>query len=306
MNGYFADYTKRTGVPIADDFHSDTSNFWAGMQAGHAPWSIINFAGGADAVKSQRLGQLAPLDTNVIPVDKLNPGAHSKYFLKSFAWATILVWNKKKWPSSGPQPKTVSDFFNTAKFPGKRCLYKSPNAGGVLEAAEVAAGVPSGKIYPIQTNKAFKELDKIKSSTVWYSSGDDAVRYLSNGNCDLGITWNGRVYQAITKNHAPLSVSWSFAVYDPEYWAIPKNAPNPRAAQAALAMLVYDRDAAKKFATSSGYAMDLKKPLALPSTVSSLLAVSPNTKNAIVEDDQWYGTHTDQLTKEFDSWLVGG
>ena len=43
----------------------------------------------------------------------------------------------------GKEPKTIKDFFNTKKFPGKRAIYKSALTN--LEIALAADGVKMGK-----------------------------------------------------------------------------------------------------------------------------------------------------------------
>ena len=54
----------------------------------------------------------------------------------NIVWSTIFAYDKSAMPNG---PKTIADFFDTSKFPGKRGLRKSPKA--TLEMALAADGV---------------------------------------------------------------------------------------------------------------------------------------------------------------------
>jgi len=303
LSTWGAAFTARTGIKVRSDFHGDSSALFAGIQAHSAPWDVAMFDGGpaAQAVKN---GDLLPLDTKVIPTNLLNSGSTSKYVFSPIINAVLLTWNLDKFPAGGPQPDTIAKFFDTKKFPGKRCLFKSPQGGGVLEAGSAAAGIPANKTYPLNTTAAFRELDRIKNDTVWFTSADQAQRSLANGNCAMGILWANRIYSDIHANGAHLGYSWNFAVGDRVNYAVPKTSPNPKAAQAFLAMMIYDRAGETQFAKQVGIAPDYKKPLDLPSDLKALIASKSNLKNAIMTDDAWYGKNLTSLTNKFDAWLV--
>ena len=69
-------------------------------------------------------------------------------------------------------------------FPGKRGLKKEPNVN--LEWALLADGVPPEKVYevlgtPQGLERAFKKLDTIKGSIVWWQAGAQAPQLLADG-----------------------------------------------------------------------------------------------------------------------------
>ena len=71
-------------------------------------------------------------------------------------------------------PKTIADFFDVKKFPGKRGMHTWANA--VIEMALVADGVDPKDVYKVMDtqegiDRAFKKIDAIKDHVVFWSSG---------------------------------------------------------------------------------------------------------------------------------------
>lgn len=98
-----------------------------------------------------------------------------------------LTWSKKAFPNGSPQSWT--DFFDTAKFPGPRSL---PDTGDrewwVPLAALMADGVPRDKLFPMDLDRAYKNLDTIKKTfAAWRKSGDDAMQILRGGDAVMSM-----------------------------------------------------------------------------------------------------------------------
>ena len=64
------------------------------------------------------------------------------------------------WRRTRRRRRTGADFWNVKDFPGKRSLPNFP--AYMLPAALMADGVTADKLYPIDLDRAFKRLDKIK------------------------------------------------------------------------------------------------------------------------------------------------
>ena len=81
-------------------------------------------------------------------------------------------------------------------IPGRRGLRKYPV--DTFENAVLADGVAPDKVYPIDQDRAFKSLDKIrKDVAVWWSGGAQTSQLLKTGELDICVTWNGRAQAAI-------------------------------------------------------------------------------------------------------------
>lgn len=119
-----------------------------------------------------------------------------------------------------------ADFFNPKDFPGPRGL---PNYGSpmvVLMPALLADGVPKDKLFPIDFDRAFRVLDRIKPQVVaWWKSGDQSQQLFRSQEINAGQLWSGRALDLVSEG-LPLNVIWDNAPTDEAYWVVLKGAPN--------------------------------------------------------------------------------
>ena len=296
-------FEDNSGMRVQEDFtNSDTAKFFAAMEAGQGPWDLVELANPADWERAEKKGYLAKLDPSVVPLDQLEPGNHDDYGFRFERFGIVLAWNTDKWPEDGKHPTDMVDLFNTKDFPGKRCMFNYPQYGATLEAALLADGVPKDELYPLDVDRALRKLDTIKDDIVWWSSGDQAQRLFETGECDIGVIWSARVYDA-AKNGKPLAATWKNALYTDTVYAIPKTAPNPKAAQAYLATWLLDKQGQQAFVKQIPYPTPIKG-MTYPPEVSKWMPVGKNLEVAIQEDDTgYYPAHIDELTETFTQWL---
>ena len=143
-------------------------------------------------------------------------------------------------------PKTIKDFFNTKKFPGKRAIYKGALTN--LEIALAADGIKPGKggakIYKaLNTDKGVQRaMDKIKKlctdpqgGCVFWSAGAQPPELLMSGEVVMATGWNGRFFNAAVGEGAPIVQVWDAQGLDYEYFVLVKGSPNEADAKKALA-----------------------------------------------------------------------
>ncbi len=134
-------------------------------------------------------------------------------------------------------PKTIKDFFNTKKFPGKRAIYKSALTN--LEIALAADGVKMGKggelIYKRleQDGGVERAMNKIKKlctdpngGCVFWSAGAQPPELLVSGEVVMATGWNGRFFNAEIGEGAPIKQVWDGQGLDYEYFALVKGGPD--------------------------------------------------------------------------------
>jgi putative spermidine/putrescine transport system substrate-binding protein len=145
-------------------------------------------------------------------------------------------------------PKTIKDFFNTKKFPGKRGIYTGALTN--LEIALAADGVKPGKgganIYEaLETEKGVERaMNKIKKlctdpqgGCTFWSSGTQPAEFLVSGEVVMSTGWNGRLFAAEMEEGAPIKQVWDAQGLDYEYFVLVKGGPNEAEAKKALAMM---------------------------------------------------------------------
>jgi putative spermidine/putrescine transport system substrate-binding protein len=291
------DFTALTGLPAQAEFTDGTSTkFRAAAESGNVPWNLIEFGTGGEYYQAVDAGLLAELDTAVVPVDKLAAASVDKHGIKVEDNGSVLVWNTKA--LGGKKPTSSADLFNVKDFPGKRCLYKYPVSAGTLEVALLADGVPADKMYPLDVNRALAKLGTIKNDTVWWESGSTVVQLLNNGECSMGMVWTGRVYDAITQQHLPLDFTWNGGLTTAAYFAVPKDAPNPKVGQAAIAMWLLDRQGQIDFVNRTTYTTAIKDLSAADylESVRPYIVSPENTANTVSEDARFYADNLDPVS----------
>ncbi len=61
----------------------------------------------------------------------LEHDGYSEYGINTMRYGIVLTYNTTKF-SGDAAPKSMADLYDTQRFPGKRCLFKYPQFGGVL------------------------------------------------------------------------------------------------------------------------------------------------------------------------------
>lgn len=274
----------------------------------------------SDAIRLCDEGALMEIDPAALPAapdgtpaaDDFIPGALQDCAVANIFWGTVIAFDSTKF--TGDKPATAADFFDTAKFPGKRGLPKSPKR--TLYLALIADGVAHDQVYevlstPEGVDRAFKKLDSIKNDVVWWEAGAQPVQLLADGEVTMATGYNGRFFDAMVAEGKPFEIIWDGQYMDMDMFAIPKGSPNPEAAMEYL-----------KFATDTQRLADQAKWIAYgPSRKSSAALVGmyqdgktemaphmptnpDHMKTAVMDDPEFWADHSAELSERFNSWLA--
>jgi putative spermidine/putrescine transport system substrate-binding protein len=296
-------FTEATGIKVVASAPVDDAKLKAMVTSGNVEWDITEIDDG-DFLRASKNGLLEKLDLTKLPLGDLPKAAVTEFGVWDGPYSTILTWNTDVFPLSGKHPTTLMDLWNQADFPGPRCLWKS--ALDNLELGALHAGVARDKVYPIDQDAAYKELDKLKKDVgVWWTTGAQSIQAIVDKDCVMGTVWNGRPYQLIVKNKAPLGVAWEDAILRTSWWAIPKGAKH---FDNAMKLIAWMQDAGRQaeHAKVSGYAGGNAGTAALlPQDVQQFLATSPaHLATTVVADDSWWGVNGPAAEKRFTGWVI--
>ncbi|WP_312841749.1 extracellular solute-binding protein [Sinorhizobium psoraleae] len=131
-----------------------------------------------------------------------------------------------------PRPTTWADFWNADKFPGVRSLVSGAyGSEGPWEEALLADGVAADALYPMDIDRVFASLDKIKPHIrKWWSSGSEIYQIMHDKNADIMQSYDGRA-QSLIDQGAPIEISRNQAKLTWDYFTIPKGSSNVSSAQ---------------------------------------------------------------------------
>ncbi|MEO0909275.1 MAG: extracellular solute-binding protein, partial [Pseudomonadota bacterium] len=229
----------------------------------------------------------------------------------NIVWSTIFAYDSSKIADG---PKTMADFFDLEKFPGKRGLRKGPKVN--LEFALIADGVPAADVYKVLdtdegVDRAFKKLDSIKDSVVWWEAGAQPPQLLADGEVALTTAYNGRIFNAVAGEGKPFEIVWDGQVWDLDLWVIPKGAKNKETALEFLKFSTATEQLAKQASwISYGPARKSSAPMVgkyhnADIDMGPQMPTAPNNlTNAVQNNFEFWADNSDQLTERFNAWLA--
>ncbi|MDR3097225.1 MAG: ABC transporter substrate-binding protein [Paraburkholderia sp.] len=303
---YFEPFTQATGDTFSlESYDGGLAKLSAMEQAKNTTWDLIDLESN-DAITACDEGLLKKFDKKSLGnTSDFIPGSISDCAVASMVWSTVYAYDASKLKTA---PTTIADFFDLKKFPGKRGLRKSPK--GSMEWALIADGVDPKDVYkvlgtPAGVDRAFKKLDTIKKSIVWWESGAQAPQLLADGAVVMTQAYNGRIDDAAKKDKKPFKIVWDAQVYDYEWWGIPAGAKH---ADAAAKFIVFASQP-KPYAELSkyiAYAPPRKDAIALvdKQRLADLPTAPDNFKRAIQINSTFWADNADEINKRFQVWLT--
>jgi len=322
QKAYHEPYMKlNPDIKIINDDSAGTgaAKLRAQAEAGNVTWDVLD-ALAADAIALCDEGLIEEInhDVDLAAAPDGTPATEDfgdlivcPCYVPTIVYSVTFGYRSDKFATP---PTTIADVFNLKKFPGKRSLQKA--AIDNLEWALVADGVDVNKVYDVLSteegvNRAFKKLDTIKDSVVWWSKGAQPAQLLADGEVVMASAYNGRLFNAIAKENQPIAMLWDAQVFDLDGFVIPVGAPNKEEAMKYL-----------KFATDTQRLADQAKYISYgPARASSAPMVGKhaelgidmkphmptapaNSKRIIVKDHLWWADHQVELTERFNAWLA--
>ena len=297
--GWLKPYTALTGVQFQESEESSNATIKAQVESNNVEWDVVDV--GNDFGLDGNADLLEPLDYSLIKQDEILPGFATTYRVGDITYGVVLAYNTDK--TAGKVPEGWDDFFDTAKIPGKRGLWKY-STGGVLEFALMADGVKPADLYTpkLDVDRAIKKLDTIKDDIVWWGSGAESQELIGSGEVAMSMIWNGRGYSAKHTDNKPVEMQWNQQILTADYFVVPKGTPNK---QAAMEFIAWATCANNNAAVSDKipYGPTNKNSKANPAVVQDL-AVTNVDENTAYFNDAYLIDNFDAIDAPFQAWLT--
>ncbi len=320
VEAYHKPFTAATGINVISvDSDNPAPQVKTQVEAGNVSVDVADVEY-ADAIRLCDEGMLEPIGMDALPAgadgtpaaDDFLPGAVTDCAVATIVFSTVYGYDDTK--IGDVKPTTMADFFDTAKFPGKRGMRKGAKAN--LEMALMADGVPAADVYaklatPEGVDAAFAKLDTIKKDVIWWEAGAQPPQLLADGEVAMTTAYNGRLFSAAVAEGKPFVTVWDGQVYEYDLFVIPKGAPNLEQAMEFV-----------KFATSTQALADQAKWIAYgPARKSSGALVgmfndgktemapymptsAANLGNALASSYEFWVDHDGELNDRFNAWLA--
>jgi putative spermidine/putrescine transport system substrate-binding protein len=303
---WFEPFTAATGIQISkEEYSGGLAKLREMVTAKDTIWDVIDLESN-DAILGCDEGLLEKLGPSVIK-DRGDfiPGAILPCAVSSMVWSTVYAYDTTKLT---PAPTTIADFFDLQRFPGKRGVRKSPKV--IMEWALMADGVPAKDVYkvlgtPVGLDRAFKKLDTIRSSIVWWEAGAQPPQLLADGAVVMTMAYNGRIYDAQHKEAKPFKIVWDGQIYDFEYWGIATGTKHKAASEKFVAFAT-DPSRIGDLSRYIAYAPPSRSAIAKiePANLPNLPTAPANFQNGLQLDPTFWADNLDVINKRFQSWIA--
>lgn len=294
----FKPFEKATGIKVIADSTSSIGKAEAMAKSGHIRWDVF-MASDQDLAQAKKDKILMPINYSIVPRKNLVKSAPQKYGVAAYTYATVMTYNTNQIKHP---PHSWKAWWNTHKYSCSRTMRNEPVDN--LEAAEMAAGVQPSKVYPIDQDKAYKQLNKIENSVInFWKSGAQSIQLVANGTACLGTAWNDRVVAAIAGGQ-PIGFVWNQAIVHHDYYTVMKGAKHPTAAMKLIAYAMRP-DVQAKIADAMGLLpVNKKADKMMSKSAAKYLPTSKNLKNVVHVDLNWWRPHETAAFKRFNQWMV--
>ncbi len=313
-------FSAETGIEVRiEDYNGGLAQIRAQVETGNVHWDVVDLEL-TDLLRGCDEGLLEPLSLDALPpsadgtapLDDFLPDALSECGVGQLFGATIYAYNRNAF--DGATPSTIDDFFDMARFPGRRGMRRVPMSN--LEFALLADGVPGAEVYavlgtPAGLKRAFRKLDTIKEHVVWWDAGAQPPQMLADGEVLMTTAYNGRIFNAQVLEKQPFEVVWDGANLQSAGFGIVAGTPNLSAARR-LALYSARPEVMASISKYISYSPSRRSALPLVSThLETGVQMAPhmptgegNLDRALTQDAQWWADHADDINERFAAWLA--
>ncbi len=326
VNAYAKPYmADHPGVNIIWDESSNeaVAKLRAMNEAGNITWDLVDVVA-SDAIRLCDEGlameidpatDLAAAPDGTSAADDFGDLLVSECFIPQIVYSTTFGYRSDVAEWNGKEPDDICDVFDLEAFPGKRSLEKRPINN--MEWALLCDGVPKEEVYSVLETeegqeRAFKKLDSIKDSVVWWSAGAETPQLLADKEVVIGSTYNGRLFALIEEQKQPVKMLWDAQVFDLDGWIIPAGLPDDRlAAVKDFLMFATDTQRLADQAKYISYGPARKSSAPLVGKHATLgIEMAPhmptdpnNAKNTFLYNYEWWADYRDDIDAKFQAWL---
>ncbi|WP_248509640.1 ABC transporter substrate-binding protein [Streptomyces sp. D2-8] len=215
-------------------------------------------------------------------------------------WASLMAYRTD---SLKRAPKGWADFWNTHSFAGQRSLQSAEADYPELEFALLADGVPLDKLYPLDLDRAFASMSRIRGEVkkFWNTGALPAV-LLGRKEVVMTSLWSGRADELI-KQGQPVAYQWNGARRLTNGWGIPKGAGNT---DAAYQLIDFSLRPEVQAAFAKLFPQGPVVPAAtklLSDDVLATLPTSPqNLKTGFDTDVAWWDKNLEAVSERWREW----
>lgn len=269
-------------------------------------WDVMTLPA-EDALALARTGYLEPIDFTVVDRTALMQEVVLQYSVGADFWSTVIVYRTDNanppsdWTSFWTVPARESED-DAIEPEGLRALRRNPV--GTLEFALLADGVDMAGLYPLDVERAFASLDRIRANVVaWYEDGKQPIELLLAEQVGMASAWNVRAWQLGVATE--IGTQWQGGMLTADMWVVPRGAPNKdiamdfvnfasRAIPSANFARLVPYGPVNQDATEL---LDEERLIEMPNSPQNL-------PRQFIQNWAWWADNVESVTARFEDWLL--
>jgi putative spermidine/putrescine transport system substrate-binding protein len=298
-------FTRATGIrviPVA----ATTSRLFAMLRARNVELDAVDTGDGV-LITLEKMGALAPISYDrwrfTRPED-ITPELRLPFRTGNFVYSTVLGYNTEHF--AGDHPRSWEQFWDVGRFPGRRTLADVASGQTHLEFSLLADGVPMDRLYPIDLDRAFRSLSRIRPHVPkFWDTGALSAQMLADREVVAGAIWNGRL-QTVIDRGAPLAIEWNQNMIMIQAFSILKDARNGEAAQQLIdfhsqpeIQAAYCRELIYGPANARAFAL-------MPGDMADRIPGGPRYREiGFYQDANWWDENRERVARTWQRWILG-
>ena len=302
---YFKPFEELSGIKVIESEGPDIAKVKAMVDTGNVEYDVGEFDRASVINLSRKGDYWEKIDYALFDVDNIDAAFRAKDSVAMLPYGQIIGYRTDAF--GGKTPTDNPDLWNVEAFPGTRSL--QAGSGGLapdLEVAVMATGVPKENVYPIDIDKAFASLAKIKPHVdKWWTAGAQPAQLLNDNEVTMATAWNGRIY-TIQQNGAPVKPIWKNQLLRTDVWSIPKGAANKENGQKLAAFVTSAIAQARlSYIIPYGFVNDKSAALMPPERLAQLPTAPDIKKDLLVYNTAWWADNRDAVLARWNKFLLG-
>lgn len=219
-------FTKETGIeviPVA----TTAAKLLAMLRSGHIELDVIDITV-PQLIHFERANALLPIpydDFKYADPDNIYPEYKRENMVGNFIYGVIMGYNTEAFKGN-PAPANWAEFWDIERYPQHRMMSDMAAGAPDLEFALLADGVPLDELYPLDIERAFASLDRVRPAVrKFWDTGALSAQMLIDREVDMGSIWSSRLL-TVQDAGAPVEANWNEHCVHVQSYAIMKDGPN--------------------------------------------------------------------------------
>ena len=169
--------------------------------------------------------------------------------------------------------------------------------------ALMADGVPAKQLYPMDVDRAFRSLDRIKPYVAkWIVETPQTISLIQSNEIDFVYTYSGRV-QAARKQGVSIAYVYQANIVTPAYTCVAKGTRNKAAAMKLTSYFARPEQQAM-FCNTLGYTPIKRSALKLLTPETMAQQPKLDDPKTAVTNINWWADNFIEVNKRFKEWLL--